>query len=379
MRGARLFLAALLVIGCRAEEDEESERAAPQRVQGPGEVQLADAERDALGLEVVTAELAELPDTSLRFGQVSARSGDDATVPSPSAARIVKPALVDLGAEVAAGAPLAEVVPVIGAIDAATLGAQGAEVRGQIAEAEGELALREAELVRSRDLAKDRIVSAAKLAEVETQVAALRARIRALRGAARAQSGAAGRPIVLRAPVGGTVVALDVHVGAVVEAGQVLARILRPGPRWIDVAVSPGEEPAQAYEVEVGSRWVPARLMSRGAVVAADGTRHDRLEVDAAQAAAVTPGATVAVRLARGGERGVVVPESALVPGAGGDAVFVERAPGQFQLETVRVAARFAGRARLASGLRADGKVVSRGAMALRGELLRSQLGEDDD
>ena len=378
LRAARVLLAAVVVIGCRQGNDEQEDEAS-RRAQGPGELQLSDADRAALGLEVAAAELAELPDTALRFGTVSARSGDDATVPAPSAARVVKPALVELGAEVVAGAPLAELVPVLGAVDAATLGVQGAEVRGQIAEAESELVLREAELARSRDLARDKIVSAAKLAEVESQVASLRARIRALRGALRAQSGAAGKLIVLRAPVGGTVVALDVDVGAVVEQGHVIARILRPGPRWIDLAVSPAEEPAAAYEVEIASRWVPARLVSRGAVVGPDGTRHDRLQVDADRAAQVTPGATAAVRLARAGERGVVVSEGALVPGAGGDGVFVETGPGRFQLKTVRVAARFGGRARVASGLEAGDRVVTRGAMALRGELLRSQLGEDDD
>ena len=105
---------------------------------------------------------------------------------------------------------------------------------------------------------------------------------------------------------------------------------IRPGPRWIDVAVSPGEEPAAAYEVEIASRWAAARLLSRGAVVGPDGARHDRLEVDAAQATLLTPGATVAVRLARENDRGVVVPEGALVPGSGGDGVFVETASGEF-------------------------------------------------
>jgi membrane fusion protein, heavy metal efflux system len=171
--------------------------------------------------------------------------------------------------------------------------------------------VREAELQRSRELAKDRIVSAARLAEIESKVATLRARIRALRGAARAQ--------------------------------------------------------------------FPARFVSRGAVVGPDGARRDRLEVDAADAALLPPGATVAVRLARATGRGVLVPVGALVPGAGGDGVFVETAPGLFEQRTVRVAARFSGPARLAAGLRGGEKVVTRGAMALRGELLRSQLGEDDD
>src|SRR5688500_7420828 len=83
------LLTALVVVGChRGEEAPEDE--APRRAQGPGEVHVSDADRAALGLEVAVAELSELPDTSLRFGLVSARSGDDATVPAPSAGKIVK-------------------------------------------------------------------------------------------------------------------------------------------------------------------------------------------------------------------------------------------------------------------------------------------------
>ena len=112
-----------------------------------------------------------------------------------------------------------------------------------------------------------------------------------------------------------------------------------------------------------------------------DGTRHDRLEVDGVGGAdaALVPGATVSVRVARGTASGVVVPESAVVPGIGADTVWVETAAGHFAARPVRVAARFGGQVRLAAGLAAGDQVVVRGAAGLRGEALRPVLGEEDE
>lgn len=119
---------------------------------------------------------------------------------------------------------------------------------------------------------------------------------------------------------------------------------------------------------------MPARLVARGGIVGVDGTRRDRLEVDTAQAAALLPGSTVSVRVGVGETRGVLVPESALVPGAGADLVFVETSAGVYAPRSVRVAARFCGKARLATGVAAGTRIVTRGAMSLRGESLRSEL-----
>jgi cobalt-zinc-cadmium efflux system membrane fusion protein len=109
-------------------------------------------------------------------------------------------------------------------------------------------------------------------------------------------------------------------------------------------------------------------------VTDADGTRHDRLIVDAPQSVALRPGSSVSVQVARRSVRGVVLPESALVPGVESDTVFVETPPGVFAARPVRVAARYGGKVRLVSGLNAGDRVVTQGAMALQGESVRAQL-----
>src|SRR5207302_11467537 len=152
-----------------------------------------------------------------------------------------------------------------------------------------------------------------------------------------------------------------------VNKGDVLARIVREGPIWIDVSVPPDDPIGVQYEVTTSSGPMAARLLAAGRVTEADGTRHDRLVVNPPQAAALRPGSSVSIRVARGTARGVVLPESALVPGVESDMVFVETSPGVFAARAVRVAARYGGKMRLASGLTAGDRVVTQGAMALQG------------
>jgi hypothetical protein len=143
---------------------------------------------------------------------------------------------------------------------------------------------------------------------------------------------------------------------------------------WIDVSVPPDDPVGDGYVIDVATQAVPARLLARGPVTNADGTRHDRLVVDPPSAAVLSPGASVPVHVARGVSRGIVLEESALVPGVEGDTVFVETSPGVFVPRAVHVAARLGGRVRLASGLQNGDRVVVQGVMELQGERLRSQL-----
>ena len=136
----------------------------------------------------------------------------------------------------------------------------------------------------------------------------------------------------------------------------------------------PDEAAADRYAVVTPSGSVPARLLTVGRIIDADGTRHDRLVVEAPQSAELRPGSTVSVYVSRGTVRGIVLPETALVPGVETDTVFIETSPGVFAARVVRVAARFGGQVRLASGVNAAEIVVVQGTMGLQGERLRSQL-----
>jgi len=257
-----------------------------------------------------------------------------------------------------------------------SLGVQSADIVGQIQAAERELVTQQAEVARARELARSEIVSIAKLQATETAVATTQARLAALRKAQGLQvRGGEGGTLTVRAPIEGTVAALDTAVGALVTQGAVLARILRAGPRWVDVDVPPNDPAGEGYEVQVGADWQPARLLTHGTVVDSSGAREDRIEVDAHSG--LLPGAVVAVRVARESTRGIVLPETAVVPGVHQNTVYVETSPGVFAPRSVRLAARFGGHLRVADGVDPGEQVVTQGVMGLRGESARAELHQE--
>ncbi len=376
MSRGRLLLA-LLLVGCI---DDEAEREAEMfaaasvvRTAEDGTIHLSEADRRALALEVAEVVAGDLPDARLRFGLVRARLRDEAVLVSPIAGCIQHLAAAVVGQPVAIGQPIFSIVPILGTAENVAIKVQGADMQGQITALRGELTFREAEAVRARELAGPKIISAAKLQEAETAVQTARARLAALQQArgknARGQSGDAE----ITVPVAGSIASIDVQVGAVVRAGDVLGRVLRAGPRWVEVAVDPGEAPADAYQVEAGGRWVEARRIATGAIVGADGMRRDRLEVTEA-AELLYPGAVVSVRVIRGDTAGLILPASAVVASPSGRLVYVEVEPGVFAQRKVQLLAQVGDQARVAGPLASGDRVVSHGVMGLHGETLRSEL-----
>ncbi len=373
---ALLLLFSLSACLGKSEAEREAEAmkaAAPVRIQADGTILLTEADKAALDLIVEDAREGELPRTNLRYGKARARLGDEALVVSPVVGRIQAAPVVALGARVAQGAAIVDLVPVLAAADRVSLGVQGADLQGQIEVARRELSQREAARDRSATLAASGLSSTALLEEAELAAGSARARFDALKQARAINLRGDGATITLRAPAEGAVVSLEAPVGGVVREGEVVARIQRSAALWVDVAMQPDEPVGEGYELLVAGARVEARLLARGAVVGEDGARQDRLEL-AAELPGLLPGATVAVYVARERLKGVVVPEAALVAGAQGDLVYLEISPGSFAPRGVQIAARFGGKARLASGVRPGERVVVQGAMSLRGESIRADL-----
>ena len=321
----------------------------------------------------MTTEVASLPDVATRFGRVLARPQEEAAVTAPFEARISEPPSVGIGEIVRAGQPLVAIEPAFSAADAMTISARRAEIDGDVEAGTRELERLDAEAGRARTLAGPRIISAESLQRAETAVVSARAKLDALRHQ-RSTLDQRRTGVMLKAPIGGTVVVLDATPGARLAPDKVIARIVSPGPRWIDVLSPPESPPGDTYEITLADRTTPARLLAAGTSIDADGMRHDRLEVAPADAGSLLPGATVTVRVAVVERQGVVLPESAVVPGSGSDFVFVETQPATFEARVVLVGSRQAGRVRIDEGLAAGERVVVRGAMSLRGETLRGQL-----
>ena len=272
-----------------AREERAMKEATPQRVRPDGSIQLTDPDRVALGLVVAPAMEAELPQSTLRFGRVLSPLSSQGQVVSPVTGRIARPPIVQLGASVRAGAPLLDIVPMLDTPDRISVGTQSAEREGQIEAAERELMKADADVARARALSPH-VVSAAKLQEAETAVATARARLEGLRNARTVSTQAQSRPVPVTAPIAGTVSTIIIEVGALVSKGDVLAEIVQAGPVWIDLSVPPDDPAGDRYEVTTTAGPIPARLLTRGRITDPDGTRHDRLIVNAPQSAALPAG-----------------------------------------------------------------------------------------
>jgi cobalt-zinc-cadmium efflux system membrane fusion protein len=375
---AALLVMTAVVAGCGGGSEAAREAAAmkaatPNRVQADGSIRLTDTDRAALGLTVQAAAEAELPNATLRFGRLVSPPANEAQVVSPVTGRITRPPRVQLGAIVVAGAPLLDIEPALDVADRISVGTQAAQRQGDIEAAQRELTKAEADAERARALSPQ-VVSAAQLQQAETAVATARARVEGLEGARAAETRARTLAVPVTAPISGTVADLTATVGSLVNRGDVLARIVKSGPLWVDLSVPPDDPIGDHYELVTTAGTIPARLLSRGRLTDVGGTRTDRLAVEAGDVSALTTGTAVSLRVSHGATRGIVVPESAIVPGVETDSVFLEVSPGVFASRAVQVAARFNGQVRLNSGLKAGERVVVRGGMALQGELVRSQL-----
>jgi RND family efflux transporter MFP subunit len=366
---------ALTASACGGKGGDEDERSvpAPQRAQADGVIKLSPADRSALGLTVATVAEEDFPNSVVRFGVVVVPPSDDAPIIAPVTGRVAQPPRVMLGAAVRSGAVIADVVPVFDAPDQRSVGTQAAEREGQIAAGQREVAKADADAARARALSPQ-VVSAAKLQDAETAAAQARARLSGLQTAHSVSSGAQTTRVPVVAPIDGTIAALPISGGTPVRAGDVLGRIVKSGPVWIDVAVPPDEAPGDAYEVLVGQARASARLFTRGMITEADGMRHDRVIENSPHLASLTAGASVVVRIAHGQSRGIVVPEGALIPGIEHDTVFIETAPSVFVQRDVRVEVRYGGRVRVTGNLKPGDQIVVQGAMALYGERVRALL-----
>lgn len=363
-----LLLAALAATpACNGRSESGEETPPKSRIDKQGRVVLTAAEQEALGLLTIAAAEGTLTTRTLRFGRVAARPQEDALVVAPVTGRLAAP-VATLGASVEEGDVLVVVEPLVDTASRANIEAERRRLRGQIESAQAEVKAKQADLERVTTLAATGLATEAERAQAEAALRSERARAESLRRANAELGQVTEGTLTLRAPAAGTVAALATDAGSLVQQGTILARVVRSGPRWIDVAVPPGESVGDDYRVRGTSGELPAHLINRGSVVQPDGTRRDRLQANPEAAANLPPGAIVPVEV-RYNERGVVVPEEAVVRRGEERLVFVEVQEGRFAARTVTVGARADNRAVVTSGLSKGDRIVARGSASLLGEL----------
>ncbi len=373
MRWTAILVGTAVALTACGHRDREEVAQAHARVDEHGRVVLTSEERVALGLETVPVEQGVLTTSSVRYGRVVGRPQEDALVTAPMTGRLVAPP-VALGASVTAGDVLVALEPLVDTASRATIEAQRRELDGQVESASAQVEAKIADLRRVTTLVSSGLATDADRAQAEANLMSERARVASLRRASGDLARMTGGRIELRAPVAGIVAILATEVGALVQQGSILARIVRVGPRWIDVALPPGDVVGSGYRVRGPSGTTPATLQFRGVVIQSDGTRRDRLEVAADAAADLPPGATVPVDVLRD-TQGRIVPRTALVRRGRDTLLFVEIESNRYEARPVQVAAQDDTHAVLTSGVVPGDRVVVRGASALLGEIGAARAG----
>ncbi len=274
--------------------------------------------------------------------------------------------LVDAGAHVRAGQPLAE-------LDPSDLRLQSDSSRAQLVSTQSDLSLARAELARYKDLADKQLVSRSLY---DTRVAALRA-AQARVSQARAQAAASGNQVayaVLRSPQDGVIAQRLAEAGQVVAAGQPVFVLAVDGER--EVLISVPEQAVSQFQVgrlvavelwaDPGKRF-PGQL--REVSPSADPltrTYAARASFDSGTTA-VELGQSARVYAQAASAGGMKVPLSALTQRAGRPAVWVvDRASSRVRLTPVTVGPYGEDGVPVLSGLRPDDWVVAAGAHLLQ-------------
>ncbi len=272
--------------------------------------------------------------------------------------------LVDVGAVVKAGQPLAE-------LDSVDLGLQREQSAAEMRAARAALAQAEAEFTRTSSLIRDGWSTPSNLDRQRAAVEEARGRvIRAERAVSLAEN--ALSYAVLTADADGAVTATMIEPGQVVSAGQPAVRLARTAEKEAQVAVPEALIGAVRESSARISLWSnPDRTYSgrlRELSPSADPTTRTYLarftideagpEVDLGMTATVTVGSAVQDRIVR-------LPLSALFNQGQGPAVWVVEADGKPALRPVSVAGYEARDVLIAGGLKQGDKVVTLGVQKI--------------
>lgn len=289
--------------------------------------------------------------------------------------------LVGAGAAVQAGQALVEIES-----------AEVSEALAAYVTAQAALSAGRAQGARLARLEADRLVTAR---EVEQQRAELVAQEAAQRGALQ-QLMAAGLSaaevqalartpqvarVTLRAPIAGRVVAREVVLGQVVEPTTTVLEIADPARLWVQLEVferdiarvalgSPVEIQTDAHP-DVVLRGTVAHIAT--SMSHATRTGRVRIEIDNASGA-LRPGQFVRARVrGEGGasREAITVPRDAIVQVEGRPAVFVALGGDAFELRVIETGAADGDDVEVVRGVSAGEALVTRGAFALKSELLR--------
>jgi cobalt-zinc-cadmium efflux system membrane fusion protein len=305
-------------------------------------------------------------------GQIEAPPDGAAAVTSPITAR-VREIAVRRGDVVKKGDRLAT-------LDAGEI----ARVRSDLARARARRSHAEKVLAQEEKLLADRATSERSVSDARSAVDTSKADEQAASSLLSTFGAAGGSRLLLRSPISGTVVKVDGVVGAPVEATSALFRVVDTGRLLVRADVPENdaggvEDGAMATITMPGkSEACSGKVEGRTPSVDPD-TRTVPFRVRLGDGCGtLLEGGFVDVAVERpsaGAKKLVAVPRDAVVTIDDVPLVFVQRsAPHEFEPRTVRVAEYGGAWVFLEDGVKDAERVVDKGALLLKGELMRSRL-----
>jgi cobalt-zinc-cadmium efflux system membrane fusion protein len=369
MTKSLLPLVVLLLVACSKQE--------PEAVQATSEpekrVIVVDESVIVSGrIAVIPAEKRPVGGFVVATGQIEAPPDGAAAVTSPITAR-VREIAVRRGDHVKKGDKLA-------VLDAGEI----ARVRADLARAKARRVHSERVLLQEQKLMAEKATSERALSDAKSEVDTARADEQAAGALLRSYGAAGGAALVLRAPIDGTIVAVNGVVGAPVEATAPLFRLVDTGRLMAraDVAENDADlvsEGASATLSVAGKPLACEAKVESHAPHVDDKTRTVPFRIRlGANCGELHAGAFVDVAIERasaGDKQLISLPRDAVVSVDEVPMVFVAvEGVGRFEARSVRVAEYAGPRVFLDDGVQVGERVVERGALLLKGELMRSRL-----
>lgn len=228
---------------------------------------------------------------------------------------------------------------------------------------------------------------ALQVAEADLQAAQTRLATFGISASAPAPSRPARVP--LTSPIAGKVVERSIHVGQWVEPSETVVDVIDLDELWVRASVYEREmrfvSVGQLAQVDV--RAFPGEVF-KGTVAQMSGTLDERARTAGVRIVLPNPGhrlrpgmfATVRIHGTDAHEprRLLAIPSSAVQQVDGRPAVFVRLEEGTFELRPIHTGQRAGDLVEILNGLRPGDEVVAEGSFLLKGQLLRSTLGEDE-
>jgi cobalt-zinc-cadmium efflux system membrane fusion protein len=285
---------------------------------------------------------------------------------------------VNVGDRVKKGQPLATVlVPAIVAAQAEALSAHAAH-RVALEHAKREASLLERQLTTARE----EEVARGEAARAEADLAAAESTLKLLGSPspATAEGIQPNGAVVLTAPLAGVVVRRDVVLGAFVQPNETAFVVANPAKLWAvldvyesDLAfVKEGADVDLLIDAHPGKKFEGRVAMLEPEVAKATRALRARIVVDNGEGL-LRQGFFVRARVPVADPLmgGLVVPTAAVQPIGERDVVFVEQAPGRYEVRSVSVGRRSPHVAEITDGLARGERIVTHGAFVLRGEVTR--------